>query len=320
MEMKVSVIVCSFNARNDLAECLESLETQDYDAIEIIVVNDASTDDTATFLLQFQERSRREILVVTNSTNLGVAGSRNVGIQRATGDIIAFTDADCVADRRWVSELISIYRDRDVAAVGGSILSREITNIWELVAKGQDFVASQEGYVSYIQGCNMSFDRRVLERFSFNTDLKYGYEEALLCDDLIRGGYKIYYRPQAKVLHRYRSDFVALMRRKYLLGVSSIWYRKKRKKLVMFKRHLVLLIALLLAPFMGMNKIFFYLPVFFFIIFAASLLRDEILFNMKNLKEVALTFPVLMVIELPHFVGSLAGILRFWILPKSAAR
>lgn len=228
MSMKVSVIVCTYNAKDELKECLESLENLDYRDKEIIIVNDASSDDTLEFLQKFKNRTTLKTTIVTNERNRGVAGSRNAGIQHAAGEIIAFTDADCVADCRWISELVKIYGQEDVAAVGGRILDTRVTSIWNLASKGLNFVASSEGYVSYIQGCNMSFDSSVLRKYMFSDEIKYGYEETLLCDYLVDSGYKIYYNPGAVVHHKHRTNLAALLKQKYLRGVSSIWYRKKK--------------------------------------------------------------------------------------------
>lgn len=308
---KVSVIVCTHNACDDLKECLESLENQDYDEKEIIVVDDASKDGTSKFLQDFKSRTKIETIIVTNEGNLGVAGSRNVGIQCARGEIIAFTDADCIADRSWVSELVRGYDHGGVKAAGGSIFDKRISNIWQLSDKGHDFVASAEGYVSYIQGCNMSFDAKVLRKFMFNDEIKYGYEEALLCDHLINEGYNIYYRPQAVVHHKRRNDLGSLLRRKYLLGLSSVWYRKKQNKFFMFKRHLVLLAALFCLPFLIIHKLSLFVFLSLFLVFALSLFRDEIIFKKKRFEEILLTFPFLVFIEFAHFWGSLVGFIKF---------
>lgn len=317
MQKKVSIIVITYNAKDDLMECIESLKKQDYNEKEIIVVNDASTDDTLNFLKQYQSQTDMEMVVISNKRNLGVAGARNVGIQHASGEIIAFTDSDCVTDRSWISELVQGYEHKGVAAVGGNITDRQITTIWELTDKGHDFVATGEGYVSYIQGCNMSFDSNVLKKFMFNEEIKYGYEEKLLCDYLINNEYKIYYRSQAIVHHRHRSTMVGLLRRKYLLGVSSIWYRKKQNKLFMFKRHIIFLIALFLIPFFVMSKLFLYLSFFLLLAFSFSLLRDEIIFKAKSTIEIIITFPFLIFIEFSHFWGSCIGLIKFRILKKA---
>jgi len=316
MSPQVSIIVCTYNAKADLRECLRSLEQLKYQAKEIIVVNDASTDGTLEFLEAFQQGSDMKITVVTNPTNLGVAGSRNVGIRQSTGEVIAFTDADCVVHPDWISELIKGYEHDRVAAVGGGIVSKQITNIWELCEKGRDFVATREGYVSHLVGCNMSFERHLLQQHMFDDDLKYGYEEYLICDKLVSDGYKIYYRPQAIVNHKHRSSWFSLMRRKYLLGFASIWYRKKVRKLFMLKRHILLTAALLTLPFIILSESKMLLYAFFLLLAlpALSLLRDEVLFGQKTFKEILVTFPLLIVIEFSHLAGALAGLIKFRLL------
>lgn len=316
MSKQVSIIVVTYNARDDLKECLQSLESQDYNKIEIIVVNDASTDDTREFVRIYQTQTAMQMIVVTNKKNLGVAGSRNVGIRHATGEIIAFTDADCVADRRWISELVKGYNDEGVAAVGGRIADDRTSNIWELTEKGHNFVARKAGYVAYIQGCNMSFESYVLRKFMFNDEIKYGYEEALLCDYLVREGYKIYYAPGAVVHHKHRSNLCSLLKQKYLRGESSIWYRKKQNKLVMLKRHLVLLTTFLCIPLVLFSLSFLYLSFLLFAVFCISLLRDEFIFQGKSIREIIITLPFLIFVEFSHFWGSMVGFARFRVLKK----
>jgi GT2 family glycosyltransferase len=162
----------------------------------------------------------------------------------------------------------------------------------------------------------MSFDSKVLKSFMFDDEIKYGYEEKLLCDYLVNEGYKIYYRPQAVVYHKHRSTMKGLLRRKYLLGVSSVWYRKKQNKLFMFKRHIIFLIALFLIPFFVMSKSFLYLSFFLFLVFSFSLLQDEIIINAKSIREIIITFPFLIFIEFSHFLGSCVGLVNFRLLRK----
>ena len=311
MTPRVSVIVCTYNAKDDLKHCLRSLEVQTYKDFEVTVINDASTDLTAEFLNEYQASSSLQMRVVANETNLGVAGSRNAGIRHASGEIIAFTDADCTLNPAWISELIKGFEQPAVAAVGGKILDHRTENIWELTNKGHNYVASDAGYVTYIQGCNMSFLNSVLKQYMFNDELKYGYEEKLLCDLLIKTGYKIYYNPNALVYHKHRSTLKALVRQKYLRGFSSIWYRKKQNKFFMLKRHFILLLALCLLPFILVYKVIFSFFSCLFTIVLMSILRDEVLYRAKNLTEIILTFPFLLFVEFAHFFGSLVGLLKF---------
>lgn len=313
MLKKVSIIVITYNARGDLEECLHSLVKQDYDNFEIIVVNDGSTDGTDEFLENLFSQTSIKMLYFNNKKNLGVAGARNVGINHSTGEIIAFIDADCIADRRWVSEMVKVFNE-DIVAVGGKILDHCIKNVWELTEKGHGYIASSEGYVPFIKGCNMSFNSKVLNKFMFNTELKYGYEELLLCQHLRDHGYKIYYQPRALVHHKRRSSLSALFKKKYLEGVSSVWYLKKLNKFFMYKRHFILLIALFLAGLIFVNKLFLTFSILLFMVFSFALLREEIIFKAKSIKEILITLPILILVELSHFWGAVIGLVKFHIL------
>ena len=318
MATKVTIIIITYNAKDDLKECLESLETQSYKEKELIVVNDASTDDTLNFLKQYKNRTSMEMTVISNHRNLGVAGARNVGIQHAAGDIIAFMDSDCVADQNWIMELVKGFKQKEIAAVGGSILDGHISNIWELVRKGHDYIARSEGYVPFIKGCNMSFDTNVLKKYMFNDEIKYGYEDLLLCDYLIDDGYRILYRPEAVVHHKHKSTLKRLLKQMYLRGYSSIWYLKKRKKFFMYKRHFLILCALISVLFSKMNKSFLYVSLFLFSVASFYLVLEEIKFNKKTVKEIIFTFPYRVIIELFHFAGAMAGLMKFRILRRKS--
>ena len=181
-------------------------------------------------------------------------------------------------------------------------------------------MASSEGYVSYIQGCNMSFDARVLRLHRFNQEIKYGYEEAMLCDDLIKGGFRIWYNPKAKVHHKHRAILLGLLRQKYLRGYSSIWYRKRQGMSPMLKRHFLMLLCLLLLPGLAINAVFGYGALICFALVVLGLLRDERLYGTKSMLEVLVTLPVMVGTEMAHFCGALAGVFVFRILEAGSKR
>jgi GT2 family glycosyltransferase len=316
MSRKVSVIIISYNAEPDLRDCIESLERQDYPSLEIVVVNDASTDATAEYLETLISRIRLDVVVVTNNSNLGVAGARNSGIRKATGEILAFLDADCVADKSWVSELVKIYEQRKVAAVGGRIIDARIENIWSLSNKGHDYVAAREGSVPFVKGCNMSFDANVLRQSMFNDEIRYGYEEILLCDHLRDEGYDIYYTPRAVVHHKHRTSAAGVFRQKYLRGMSSVWYLKKKgKRLCIYRRHLLFLVGAVALLIGGGSAYIACFGALCILVFLLSLLREEFIFSAKTLWEMLLTFPFIVMIEIAHVAGSCSGLARFVIQP-----
>jgi glycosyltransferase involved in cell wall biosynthesis len=96
MTLKVSVVIPVFNGDSTIVRAVESVLTQTHPPFEIIVINDASTDDTASVLEQLAQTSGIPLIVMTNSDNVGPGVSRNVGWSHARGDLIAFLDADDV--------------------------------------------------------------------------------------------------------------------------------------------------------------------------------------------------------------------------------
>ena len=116
-----SVIVAARNEAANIGNLLEHLVRQDYDDLEIIVVNDRSTDRTASIVERFQSEYPRVRLLNVVSVLPGMPYKKNAltqGIESSRGDILCFTDADCLPPPRWVSSLVAAFGD-DVGLVAG---------------------------------------------------------------------------------------------------------------------------------------------------------------------------------------------------------
>lgn len=120
--MRTSVIVPVYNGAAVIDGCLRSLAEQTVAATdyEIIVVDDGSTDDTPAILEGFAARSPVRTTVVTHERNAGPAAARNAGLRAATGEVIAFTDADCEVAPDWLERGLARLDAEDApAAVEG---------------------------------------------------------------------------------------------------------------------------------------------------------------------------------------------------------
>jgi glycosyltransferase involved in cell wall biosynthesis len=118
MSVQISVVVPVYNGERTLADCLKSLQTQNLprSAYEVIVVDDGSRDRTAEIATGYEVRVLRQ-------RNAGAAAARNTGLRAASADWIAFTDADCVASRGWLKDLIrTAEASDDVICVAGKTL------------------------------------------------------------------------------------------------------------------------------------------------------------------------------------------------------
>lgn len=107
-----SIVIPAYNAEATLAQCLEACIAQTVPPHEIIVVDDGSTDDTAAIVERYDLRCIK-------GKHAGPAAARNAGARAATGDVIVFTDSDCVPERQWLAKLLPAF-DEGAFGAGGS--------------------------------------------------------------------------------------------------------------------------------------------------------------------------------------------------------
>ncbi len=119
MSDKISVIIPCYNAEKYLDRCLQSVVDQTYPAecVEIICVNDASTDSTLDLLKEWESRYPDNICVIDCEMNGHLGRARNIGMEYATGEWIAFIDADDWIEREYLSVLHKTASDNDLQIV-----------------------------------------------------------------------------------------------------------------------------------------------------------------------------------------------------------
>jgi glycosyltransferase involved in cell wall biosynthesis len=115
MSADLSVVICSLNGAAGVDRCLSALAAQKDVDLQLIVVDDGSTDDTSEVARQ------HGVLVLRHETNKGLSAARNTGIRAATAPVVAFLDDDCEPEPQWARELIDAYED-GVIGVGGPVV------------------------------------------------------------------------------------------------------------------------------------------------------------------------------------------------------
>lgn len=100
----VSIIVPMYNAERNLKECLDSIIHQDYENLEIILVDDGSNDSTLAICSQYSEKDPRFLII--RSGNEGVSNARNLGIEKASGEYVVFIDADDWIEHDYISRMV----------------------------------------------------------------------------------------------------------------------------------------------------------------------------------------------------------------------
>ena len=92
MTHKISIIVPIYNTEKYLGNCLNSIINQTYKNLEIILINDGSTDNSLSICNNYKNKDNR--IKIVNKTHTGVSDTRNIGIKNATGEYIGFVDSD----------------------------------------------------------------------------------------------------------------------------------------------------------------------------------------------------------------------------------
>lgn len=119
----VTIAVCTRNRKAYLERCLAALLPCITGEVELVVVDDASTDETGVYLRSLAE-AQRALHVVTLPAHAGVGSARNAALRVARGELIAFTDDDCIPEPSWLREIIAPLADLAVVCAYGQVFYR----------------------------------------------------------------------------------------------------------------------------------------------------------------------------------------------------
>ena len=198
----VSVIVPVLNGERTLQDCLVSLLKMDYPAEwrEILVVDNGSTDRTADIINSFPVRYVRE-------ERRGLPHARNKGIEESRGEILAFTDADCVVTAGWLREMVGGFEDDSIGGVDGEIVAYPPVTLVEQYAAMRgvhSYRARRASPLSpFVAGANFAFRREVFHWIGlFDPRLPGGEDIDLTWRFFQVTNLKIRHSPRAIVFHR----------------------------------------------------------------------------------------------------------------------
>ncbi len=229
MDIKISVIIPVKNEETKIETCLKAVFSQTLKPYEVIVVDGHSTDKTVENAMKFPVR----VFYEEYHTR---AGANNIGIAKARGDYIAFTDADCIPDKNWLKYLHEEFKD-GIVGVGGGIKNIG-EGLWEesinLVAdtflgsansvQGRYFKHKQ--FVKSISGCNSMYRKEDLVACGgFNVSLSTA-EDTDLNNRMLSLG-NLLYTPNAIILHNHKRGLRDFRKRMHQYGSgrakSGLW-------------------------------------------------------------------------------------------------
>jgi glycosyltransferase involved in cell wall biosynthesis len=296
----ISVIIPVKNGEKGIARAIQGLLNQSIKPSEIIIVDGHSTDSTAELASQFP-------VTIIYEDYGSVGGARQVGLESASSNYVAFTDADCIPEREWLQNLVDNFTEEYVGVGGGvknigkdiwsEAVSYALNSFLGSANSVQDRVFEEKRIVKSLSGCNCLYRKNDLIKIGgFNTKLRLN-EDTELNLRLSKFG-KLLYVPNANILHDQDRNIRDFARRIYSFG-----YGRAKNKLIDLQV-IPPILALLSVLILFLNKDVFILIIMIYIVILVAF-TFRIYFRSKKLY-------LLCLVPFVYFLEHTTYIAGFW--------
>ena len=303
MSKYVSIIVPVYNGALTIEECIKSLLNLEYpeDKYEIIIVDNNSTDTTVEIVKKYPVKLLHE-------GKQSSYAARNLGIKNAKGEIVAFTDADCIVDKMWLEQLVENFKDKTTAGVGGEILAYNPKSIVERYSVKSGSISQKIALeteivnlkVPFILTANAAYKKEILNEIGLFDDSFISGGDMDLAWRITLKGYRIVYEPKALAYHKHRTTLYGLFKQIFPYGEGRAKLFKKHKAMFS-KRYEIDILGYLSIPY----NLLLRLP--FRILTAYSCSSEE--------RRVYIATPVLNALRMFAFkLGEIRGSIRYRVI------
>ena len=230
----ISVFIPVLNEENNIRDTLNSIYQNTMNPFEIIVADGGSTDSTVEII----HNEFKAVIVLKNEKRTAAAG-RNLGIKMAKGNIIAFTDGDCIVDKYWLENIDSFFNKYDIDGMRGKVCNAPPRNridrywgelAWEkLMFFGDEAMDINDKDIRVVLvTANCAYTKRFLYKIKgFNNWFGNNAEDVDLCWRAIESGARLKYNPEARIFSHNITTVRAVIKKSFRNGVSSSKLQKK---------------------------------------------------------------------------------------------
>lgn len=273
---RVSVIVPAWNEEVGIESTVKSILTSTYSDVEVVVVDDGSTDGTWERLCRLAQRCRRDEgrhLVLHRQDNAGKSRALNTGLLLASGEIIVTIDADCVVDPAALERIVQLFEDERVMSVAGNVkignrrsgigLLQQLEYLYGFYFKKADSLLDS---IYIVGGAAAAYRRSVFEELG-------GFDETIITEDIEMStriqdvGMTIQYAPDAVVWTEGATDVTGLakQRLRWKFGRLTTFWRY-RHLFFSLRPHHSRLLTLLVLPVALLCEVLLLLEVFLLVV------------------------------------------------------
>jgi GT2 family glycosyltransferase len=224
--MRASVIIPAYNSADTIEDTLRALKEQTEKDFEVIVVDDGSIDGTRDVVEKYDVKLFRQ-------DHMGPAAARNLGARKATGEVVVFTDSDCVPQQDWLKEMLNPMEEPGIVGVQGRYKTRQrelIARFAQLEIEERYQRMKKQEYIDFIGSYSAAYRRRVfLEVGGFDESFPMASgEDPELSFRLAKQGYKMVFNDRAIVYHRHPASLRDYLIKKFY---RAYW------RVALYKRH-----------------------------------------------------------------------------------
>lgn len=230
----ISVVMPVYNEAANIISTLEALYSNTVLPDEVIVADGGSTDNTVQLI-----KERFPQATVINNPEKNAAAGRNEGIKKAQGDVIAFTDGDCIVDKHWIENISKAFSENEIDGLGGKVLIAPPINhieeywgnlAWKLIMNFGDepYIVDRCTLNDAFVTANCAYKRSLLVKVKgFNNWFANNAEDVDLCWRAIKSGARLMYIPDVQIYAHNVTTINGVAKKSFRNGYSSSKLQKK---------------------------------------------------------------------------------------------
>lgn len=187
---KLSIIIPVYNTEKYLERCLDSVIYQTFKDIEIIIVNDASSDDSQKIINEYQKKDSR-IISIINDENINLGLTRNIGIEKATGEYITFVDSDDWLEKEMYEEMMNLIIENkaDIVECNFRVTNENISSsrIKSLIPYFKKTTTAIDEYIIHLSNNELGvsvWNKIYRAEIIKNNNIKFEDNRKIFCEDL----------------------------------------------------------------------------------------------------------------------------------------